>query len=204
MVVPSQSDSKAFYLSSHLGENCTKVDPIIEQTNMWNLVGKKTQTLPSWIARPQADISVFLMHCQLFTGMWCFLNVQFTVSASSPPPAPLIFQALSTAWRSRASPTSPWTWRAPWRARAPGSSAWSARTVRWPPRSMSALSVATCSPVPCLGTLSGLASLGRFEVTVFQNRPQPSRQKRNHSVKWLISCFLVKSLHPAWPSVINI
>ena len=122
MVDPSQSDSKAFYLSSRLGENCTKVDPIIEQTNMWNLVGKKTQTLPSWIARPQADISVFLMHCQLFTGMWCFLNVQFTVSASSPPPAPLIFQALSTAWRSRASPTSPWTWRAPWRARAPGSS----------------------------------------------------------------------------------
>ncbi|XP_059116107.1 target of rapamycin complex 2 subunit MAPKAP1 isoform X3 [Peromyscus eremicus] len=37
---------------------------------------------------------------------------------------------LSTAWRSRVSLTSQWTWRARWRARTPGSSAWSERTVQ--------------------------------------------------------------------------
>lgn len=138
MVDPSQSNSKAFYFSSHLGENCTKVDPIIEQTSMWNLVGK-TQTLPSWIARTPGRHHVFLMRCQLFASVWCFLNVQFTVSASLPLLLPL--------WSSRPSvppeqsePNVAVTWRAPWRARAPGSSAWSARTVRWPPRSVSALS----------------------------------------------------------------
>lgn len=126
---------------------------------LWNkqlgeTCGGDTQPLP-WGAGPTRQTSAcsqsfnsFLPTC----GVFSMLNSLF--QPSSPPPAPLVFQAPSTAWRSRASPMSPWTWRAPWRARACGSSAWSAKTVRcWPPRSTPVCLLLPCLEAACLGTL---------------------------------------------------